>query len=161
MKWAFFDSTGLAKPRKHKRAAVAHRERTGWRRATAKAIDAGSPRGIQRRRKRRGRLVTEGTSTRIGRYEHAYHKARAFVSNVTSHARWSRRRRRWRAAELKTAAVTRVDCCRRGRGKESGGGGTVGEVSADSRDTSRRVGARRLLSPPCGSSPASGAWSRR
>lgn len=48
MKWAFFDSTGLAKPRKHKRAAATYRERTGWRRVVAKTIDAGSPRGIQR-----------------------------------------------------------------------------------------------------------------
>ena len=33
------------------------------------------------------------------------------------------------SGRTKTAAVTRVDCCRRGRGKESGGEGTVGEVS--------------------------------
>ena len=48
MKWAFFDSIELVKPRKHKRAVATYRERTGWRRVVAKTIDAGSPRGIQR-----------------------------------------------------------------------------------------------------------------
>ena len=43
MKWAFFDSIELVKPRKHKRPAAAHREPMGWRRAVAKTIDAGSP----------------------------------------------------------------------------------------------------------------------
>ena len=114
MKWAFFDSTGLAKPRKHKRAAAAHRERTGWRRAAAKTIDAGSPRGIQRRRKHRGRLVTEVTSLRI--ISHEPRRMVAAPLKVVS-------------GRTKTAAVRRVDCCRRGRGKESGGGGAVGEVS--------------------------------
>ncbi|OYP70550.1 hypothetical protein CIK87_02845 [Prevotella sp. P5-64] len=80
MKWAFFDSIELVKPRKHKRAVAAHRERTGWRRAAAKTIDAGSPRGIQRRRKRSGRLVTEGTSPRIISHEPSYQMSRGHVS---------------------------------------------------------------------------------
>ena len=75
-------------------------------------------------------------AARNGRHEPAYRKARARVSNVTCSRIISHEPRRMVAAppkvvsgRTKTAAVTRVDCCRRGRGKESGGGGAVGEVS--------------------------------